>query len=158
MMTRTLLRNKGVTVSMEVVTPPLARRILANNPKNRKLNNATVENYRREMLRNRWKENGEPIKIAMNGRLMDGQHRLNALCKANMAVPMMIVRGLDESCFDTLDAGKSGPQLTSSVFRGEVDCYSCSCIKDHIEVSQWRASSKYERAGHRDSGPVGFSS
>ena len=38
--------------------------------------------------------NGEPIQIAEDGTLLNGQHRLNAVIESGATVPMLVVRGL----------------------------------------------------------------
>ena len=54
-----------------------------------------------------WKEEtGEAIKIASDGSLLDGQHRLVALIKANITIMFLIISGLEKEVFSVLDSGK----------------------------------------------------
>jgi hypothetical protein len=50
--------------------------------------------------------NGEAI-IFSAQRLMSGQHRLKAVLLAGVEVDFLIIRGVDDSAFQTLDSGKS---------------------------------------------------
>jgi hypothetical protein len=52
-----------------------------------------------------WQLNGQPI--VFNGRrCLDGQHRLHAVVQSGQSVPMLIVRGVSEDAFVTLDTGR----------------------------------------------------
>lgn len=77
-------------VCVEIITPEKAKTILKNNI-NRKLNTKRVNQYAADMSENRWKINGVPLIMTSNGFLKDGQHRLNALIKANMTLPFLMV-------------------------------------------------------------------
>ena len=52
------------------------------------------------------KLNGEPIIIASDGTLLDGQHRLWAIVVSEATVPAVVVQGIDRSTFDTIDQGR----------------------------------------------------
>ena len=89
------------------VTPLIATNLLAKNESNRKVNEKTVNQYYRDMMEGRWKEEtAEVIKISQSGRVLDGQHRLLAIIKSNKAFTFHIAYGLDDSIFDVLDTGK----------------------------------------------------
>ena len=64
------------------VDVPLALELLKANSTNRELRNHVVEGYVDQMKKGQWREDtGETIKISKTGRLLDGQHRLNAIVK-----------------------------------------------------------------------------
>jgi hypothetical protein len=57
------------------------------------------------MTEGRWKFNGDTIRL--NGsRLVDGQHRLLAVVKADVEIDFLLVEGLEEDVFSTIDRGK----------------------------------------------------
>lgn len=93
------------SIQIEHVTPEKAAAWLGTMRGNRPLRNRAVQRYAREMLTGRWLVNGEAIKFDREGRLADGQHRLNAVILAKKTVPMLIVRGIDEGAMITLDTG-----------------------------------------------------
>ena len=93
--------------AVETITPGEARQILEGNENNRRLNMATVDYYRRQIENGVWQINGESIKLDDRGYLLDGQHRLLAIVKANKPVTTLVVRGLSSEAFKTIDAGKS---------------------------------------------------
>lgn len=75
---------KCFTVDIDAAT---AAAMLASNTTNRPLMPATVKLYSNEMLRAKWKLNGEPILFGVdeqgNNSIISGQHRLHALILAN---------------------------------------------------------------------------
>lgn len=99
------------------IDPAMARRVLAKNTRNRELSELSVAHLMREMTSGRWLYNGEAIKWAIDGTLLDGQHRLVALSRMPddfAAIPFLIVRGLPIESQNTMDQGRkrsAGDQL-----------------------------------------------
>ncbi|WP_447646746.1 hypothetical protein [Nocardioides zeae] len=93
------------TAEVVQVSPAMAREWLARNPKNRSLRKRLVESYARDIQAGRWALNGESVKIARNGDLLDGQHRLSAVVLADVTVPMVVVREVDATHMPTIDTG-----------------------------------------------------
>lgn len=84
----------------------MAQKMLESNVNNRKLAENIVAQYTRDMSNDQWKLNGETIKISKSGVLLDGQHRLHACIRSNKDFDVMLVEGLDDEVFDTIDTGK----------------------------------------------------
>ncbi len=97
---------KEISSKIEFITPQIAREILAKNSNNRALKPSLVKYYMREIANGKWDVNGESIKIATDGALLDGQHRLEAISKGNKGVYTYVVRGLHNGAFLTIDCGK----------------------------------------------------
>lgn len=95
-----------MTAQIERITPQIAAAMLEANNDNRPLGEITVAQYSSDMLAGNWKMTGQPIIIADNGQLNDGQHRLAAVIKSNVAVDMMVVRGAPRESRDAIDLGK----------------------------------------------------
>lgn len=93
-------------IRQEIITPNIAKDLLERNLNNRRLNSKTVAYYKDQMLQGKWRENGETLKIAEDGTLLDGQHRLAAIVESALAVPMMVARGVDPSVVVTIDTGR----------------------------------------------------
>ncbi|MFW6776270.1 hypothetical protein ACOACO_18460 [Nocardioides sp. CPCC 205120] len=87
------------------VTPQMARDWLARNPSNRSVRRHLVESYARDMRAGRWALNGETVKIAADGNLLDGQHRLSAVVLADRIIPMVVVREVSADHMPTIDTG-----------------------------------------------------
>jgi hypothetical protein len=92
--------------SEEVITPALARTYLDANRSNRPLSRQIVAEYVHSMLAGEWLFNGEAIKFDKDGELVDGQHRLAAVERANKSIVFLVIRGLDPEVFKTIDTGK----------------------------------------------------
>lgn len=92
------------TVSIETVTPDMAREWLEQNGDNRKLRKQRVVSYAADMGAGRWKFTGEAIKF--NGKsLDDGQHRLAACVMADVPFETLVIRGIPEGAKDVMDQG-----------------------------------------------------
>jgi hypothetical protein len=106
---------------VEEITPELAERLLEANSLNRRLSGPVVERYARDMKAGRWKLNGQTIKISSHGRLLDGQHRLEAVKKARTPFKAIVVRGISEAHFGSLDVGRKRALGDILRDRGEVN-------------------------------------
>ena len=92
-----------VDVKLESITPELATEWLTKNTSNRGLRDQAVLQYARDMLMDRWLLTGETIKFDTEGKLLDGQHRLEAIVKCNRTVPMFVARGLEPDAQKVMD-------------------------------------------------------
>lgn len=127
-------------ISIETVTPQTAALMLQSNGVNRPLTKAYVERYASDIKRGVWPNDGSPIRFASSGRLLDGQHRLNAVIAAGVSIDAVIIRGLDEDAFKTIDTGKA---------RGGSDILGISGYKNsNVAASICGAWIYYSRTGH----------
>lgn len=93
------------TASFIWVTPEIADRWLGRNERNRPKKNRARERYARDMASGEWAFTGEAIKFADDGRLLDGQNRLDAIVQTGVTLLMLVVRGLDQAAQDVMDTG-----------------------------------------------------
>jgi len=99
----------GISSSMRVVTPSWAEQILKKNgptDRNRKLNVSYVDKLAGEIKAGAWRETGSPIIVSRTGRLLDGQHRLYAVVKAQKPIRNLVVTGIEDKNFDAIDSGR----------------------------------------------------
>lgn len=95
-----------MNVQRKLITPELAAKLLKANVKNRRPKRNVVLKYAKDMIEGRWKvDTYELIKISKTDKILDGQHRLMAVVKANIPIYFHIVYGLEDSVFDVLDTG-----------------------------------------------------
>lgn len=87
------------------ITPEKAKEMLERNFNNRSINFKTVKMYAKQMFENNWDITGQAISFDTNGVLIDGQHRLAAICLANKPVKMLVATGLRRSL--NYDNGKN---------------------------------------------------
>jgi hypothetical protein len=100
-------RTTGLDISEEDIGPALAEKYLAlNKPGNRRIVKRNIDWLRREMAENRFQPmNGDTIRFNTKGELIDGQHRLHAIIATGKTYPFIVVRGVPESAFTTIDEG-----------------------------------------------------
>jgi hypothetical protein len=100
----------------ELVTPSRAKELLEANINNRRVKVDVLNRYAQDILAGRWKEDtGEVIKVSKSGIILDGQHRLYAIVKANSPIFLHIAYGIDDTVSDVLDTGSG--RNASDVFK-----------------------------------------
>ena len=111
------------TVSASVVTigREFAQHVLSEcNKGNRPMSLGLAKLYANEMLRGKWRLNGEPLVFDTAGHMVSGQHRCKGLVlacealdkgedwpEAQTEITVVIVRGTDPDTADTVDTGKT---------------------------------------------------
>ncbi len=96
-----------VQTGIEVITPEIATDLLTRNSVNRRLQQATVERYAREIREGRWLLTGETIIISDSNELLNGQHRMNAVLVAGVPIRSNVVSGIERNAYQKMDSGKS---------------------------------------------------
>ena len=124
--TKKIMEKQTITTKVETISPNTAMTYLKNAGKNRKLSEKKVQDYAKQMTDGEWVLNGEPIIFGKSGNLIDGQHRLRAVIYANARVQMLVVRGVNDEYFDSIDSGKS---------RSLFDVFSCNNVANSATVS-----------------------
>lgn len=92
-------------VQKVIITPEMAHDILGGNTKNRHLHERHIRRLISALEDGRWRFNGESIKIAHDGTLVDGQHRLVACVRTGIPIETLVVRGVDPEAYTTIDIG-----------------------------------------------------
>ena len=78
--------SSNIKSEFVLITPELARGMLIDNEGNRRKRELWV-NYLANCIRNNeWKPTHQGIAFSENGKLLDGQHRLHAIIKADIPV------------------------------------------------------------------------
>lgn len=107
------------TGKWEVITPEQARIWLSSNTdQQHSLKHSVVVKYARDMVDDNWKPAGDPIRIDVNGRLVDGQHRLKAISAANKPQIMFVLRNVSPDSFDVIDTGSKRSPADAFVTSG----------------------------------------
>lgn len=114
----TTQKSSASTIPM---TPDMARRLLERNTRNRPVSQHIVAGYARDMRAGAWHLTGEAIKIATDGTLLDGQHRLHAVIQAEKTVPMLVVRGVAKEAQAVMDTGRKRSAADMLAISGEAN-------------------------------------
>lgn len=110
--------NNTLSTYFQEVTPSIAAKLLEQNDENnRNVNQRVVDSYAQQMVKGLWHDDsGETIKISKSGKIIDGQHRLNAVIRA-AELPkitgkgkyhhsnMLIISGIPDSAITSIDDG-----------------------------------------------------
>lgn len=86
-----------------LLTPELAASLLECNRQNRPLQDQHMRRIAGQILAGKWRFNGDTIKIADDGDVLDGQHRLWAVLESKTAIETVLVRGVAREAFATID-------------------------------------------------------
>lgn len=78
----------------EDVTPEIATQLLEGNTDNRRLDQRRVDAIAADIVAGAWQETGDTVKIAADGEIIDGQHRLWGIVEAGRGVRLLVVRGI----------------------------------------------------------------
>lgn len=89
------------------VTPDQAREWLGHNTRNRNISQRRVSQYARDMAAGNWMLTNQAIGFDTQGRLVDGQHRLHAVIKADTTVDMLVVANLNPDAQGHIDTGRA---------------------------------------------------
>jgi hypothetical protein len=96
----------NITVSLETITPEIAKEMLAKNTRNRTMNANRVSAMSSVMKSGKWPLTHQGIAISETGVLLDGQHRLSAIVMAKVSIGMYVTRGLPEESIEAIDIGE----------------------------------------------------
>lgn len=119
------MARRSLDTEMVDMTPAMAQGILDRNDLNDQRNRSLRPDYVRQlaaaMKRGEWVVNGEPVQIARDETLLNGQHRLTAVVQSGATVPMLVVRGLPLSSRKTMDVGTRRTLSDVLALHGETD-------------------------------------
>jgi hypothetical protein len=116
-------------VSIETITPDAAELLLDGNVDNRKLREHRVRRYQASIEAGDWTLTGDAICVSPHGRLLNGQHRLSAVARANKPVQMVVLRNCPEEAFAAMDQGMArsvGDLFRSRHVQYANDCAACA--------------------------------
>lgn len=101
-----LRQEAQVRAKEMVVTPAMAKMWLEKSAPNRHLSEIVVERYAEDMRQGRWLVNGATIVMGQSGEILDGQHRLHAIVKTGMPMNTIVVSGVADEAYKTMDTGR----------------------------------------------------
>jgi len=100
-------RQKAQEIVSQVVTitPEVAREWLYKTMGNRPLKSQHLRRLSAEVVDDEWVLNGETIKFDIDGKLIDGHHRLEMVLRSGMAIRSLVVWNLPREAWLTVDTG-----------------------------------------------------
>lgn len=85
------------------ISPDRAAELLEHNTLNRPLSESHVHRIAGQIISGKWCLNGDSIKVAKGGDVLDGQHRLWAIVESKKSVETVLVTGIEREAFSTID-------------------------------------------------------
>lgn len=93
------------TAAIEVVDAAKAAKYMRSNSGNRRIKKAAVNYFAALMRKGEWVLSTDAIGFDVDGKLLNGQHRLTAITLTEIAQPFLVVRGLTADAFQHIDTG-----------------------------------------------------
>lgn len=123
--------NSTVSTQWEEITPFSAQEMLNHNTNNyRAISSRVVAKYADDIQQGSWEATGDTIVFSKNGTLLNGQHRLTAVIKANMPIVSLVVRGVPDS--QIFDIGRK--RNTKQILNAEGYTYANATIISALNV------------------------
>ncbi len=102
------------------VTPVLAEQWMQKNQHNRSFSRHVASKYVDDIRSGSFQGlNGESIKLSVDGRLLDGQHRLRAIIQTQTTVRTLVVSGVQLEAQSTMDKGRKRSTASTLALAGE---------------------------------------
>jgi len=89
-----------------IITPEIATAMLQYNTDNRPVSESNVDRLASEIAKGAWMETPVPVIFSDKGRLIDGQHRLQAVLKSGLAIESWVAFGAKDEAFAVIDTGR----------------------------------------------------
>lgn len=112
-------RAIGMYGHIELVTPEMAENLLDTNPRNRTIKKAKVTRLVEDMLTGQFEVTHQGIAISVEGKLLDGHHRLTAIVRTGVPQWLFVVRNAPEST--KIDVGTARTDRDSLYMGGVVE-------------------------------------
>lgn len=100
---------------VKTVTPDMAREMLKNNQGNRTISPTRVNYFVSLMRSGAFQLTHQGICISSDGRLIDGQHRLQACVVSGIPMEVMVTTEADQKLFSVIDTGRN--RTNSDLFK-----------------------------------------
>src|SRR4028118_1442131 len=113
------LDTSGISYSIRDVTPADAKAWLELDHRPQRQTQRYDRAYAREMSERRWQLNGDSITFSNMGHLLDGRKRLRACILSGASFPTIVVRGIKEEDFKTIDALRARTAVDTLFIRKE---------------------------------------
>lgn len=115
------------------IPPELAKSIMEhNNISNRNISLRNVEHLAAQIVNESWYENPQPVVFSVCGRLLNGQHRLQAIVVAGIPAKMAIVLDADPATYEVMDTGNKRSLADVAGIHRET----AACMRLLIEVAE----------------------
>jgi len=117
----------GMELRIATVGPDLAREFYDRSIKTQRNLSVSVEKtYAQDMKTSEWAFLGDPIRLDVNGAMIDGQHRAKAVIRSGQAQLIVVITGLAEGVMRYVDMGRR---------RSYADTLKMREVPNHMQVA-----------------------
>ena len=122
----------NLQTSIETITPEMAAEFLTNNfINNRDIKPTAVKRFASMIKRGDWQISCDAIGFDEHGNLINGQHRMSAVVKANQSADFLVVRGFPAKAMAVLDQGNKRMMHERLRIKGiPINGKTCSCVRN----------------------------
>lgn len=147
-------KDRAIDFFTVEVSPQNAEALLESNDGNRRLSTMSVVKYAKLMTDGEWRLNGETVKISTEGerggseslgRLLDGQHRMEAIIRCGIPQAITLAIGVKPELFKTIDCGRSRDASDILNIAGYKNTNVLAAALRHMLVIQESESGNYSR-------------
>lgn len=132
-------------------SPEAAQQFLQTaNTDNRPLARSNRDALVRDIKADSFEMTGDTIKVSESGRLLDGQHRLDACLRAGRNLRSYVAFGIKEDVFDVLDQGRKRTPGDVLAYAGVKDSNIIAAGVRWAEAFRLKTSSKHLKLSVRD--------
>jgi hypothetical protein len=115
------------------LTPEQCRWLLDNcNFNNRNVVKSDIDKLCSTLRRGHWKYNAQTVILSWRGRLLNGQHRLMASVITGIPIEVLVVFGMDEDAYESMDVGPSRGHKDFLGNRQEINCSTLSAAIKYV--------------------------
>lgn len=129
-----------VVSDLRKITPAMAKKMLDQNVCNRQVRTRWVDQLCKIILDGCWHVTHQGVAFDTQNRLIDGQHRLMAIVKANKAVDMAVAYNLDPEAIYAIDQGKTRSVLDVA---GPLGNHDMQITKRHVGTARTMLATFY---------------
>jgi len=133
-----------LNVKVETITKEKALEYLAVGGENRTYRRRYADLLAGKLVREEWQVNGDSIRFDTDGKLRDGQHRLQMVAQTGIPIDVVVVRGIAPESFVTIDTGKKRNLSDVLAIRGEPNAvFTAAALywaRLYLAGTQWRGA------------------
>lgn len=102
-------RIEDLLITPEMAAEMIAKSTASGRTNYRKFDSLHSRKIALDMAEGRWRNNGDPVRVAKDGLIQDGQHRMSAIVQSGVSVRLIVYFDYDAEEVDVrlIDTGKS---------------------------------------------------
>lgn len=134
------------------ITPSMAKEMLKHNTHNRPYSDATVRKYTQLMRDGKWGLSPDSIGFDVEGKLMNGQHRLSAVINSGTTQTFFVVHEMPLTSYQITDEGRK--RRASDIVAIETNVKHYNVVASSVRLYMGLAAGRGVNTGNKDITPT----